>query len=249
MKYTLITGASSGIGKELAYTYAKNGHHLILVARRKNLLETLKEELEKQYLVNVLVYSCDLNDLSQVKNVFEDINNAYDIDCLINNAGIGNFELVGDLSVDTISSQISVNLTSPILTTNILLANLKQNKGSVINVCSILSFIPNIKSSVYTASKFALYGFSNVLRLENPDLHVLTIHPITVTTPFFSDPNYLKTVKNQLDPKLVAKKIYHSYKKRKRICHVPRISGLVNILYQFFPKTLDYLNRKYFANK
>src|SRR5690606_28067931 len=102
---------------------------------------------------------------------------------------------IGAIDIENLTKQINVNLQAPIIATNCLLTNLKRNKGSVINICSILSYLPNFNSSVYTASKFALYGFSNSLRLENLDIHVLTVHPITVRTPFFNDPHYFDKVK------------------------------------------------------
>ena len=247
--YTIITGATSGIGKELATCFAKGGHNLILISRRLHLLEDLRKFLVKKYHIDVLVFSCDLNDIDLSKHLFQEINKRYEIKCLVNNAGVGYFDKIGSLNCDTISEQINVNLQIPIILTNYLLANLRRNKGSVINLCSILSYLPNFNSSVYTASKFALYGFSNSLRLEYPDLHVLTVHPVTVRTPFFRDPNYFNKIKLVVKPEKVATKTYKAYKRKKRKCHIPGYSGLINILYQLFPQTIDYLNRKFFSNK
>ncbi|QVK19219.1 SDR family NAD(P)-dependent oxidoreductase [Mycoplasmatota bacterium] len=249
MRYTVITGASSGIGKELAYIYAKHGHHLILIARRVNILVELKKELEAMYDVLIECISCDLNELDNVQNIFEKINQTYEINCLINNAGLSYFEYVEDLSLKNIQEQTNVNVISPILGTRILLSNILRNKGSVINICSVLSYLPNLKSSVYTASKYALYGFSNTLRLEYPKLHVLTVHPITVKTNFFKDPSYLSQVKKVIEPKTVAYKTYRYHVKKKRKCDIPRSVSLLNILYHFFPRIFDYLNRRFFSNK
>lgn len=247
--YTVITGATKGIGKELAYKFAQKGHNLILIARSLSILIDMKRDLEERYFIDVIIYQCNLNDLEKVISLFHDIKEKYAINCLINNAGISYWENIGEISLFSLNEQINVNLQAPILITNILITNLRQNKGSVINLCSVLSYLPNTKSSVYTASKFALYGFSNVLRLENPWLHVLTVHPITVKTDFFKDPNYINKTKHILNPDKVADLIYKSYIRKKRKCHIPRYVGFLNILYQLFPKTMDYFNRKHFSNK
>jgi len=249
MTYTIITGASSGIGKALAFIYAKSGHDLILIARRLDLLTQIKTELEAAYKHQVLCYSCDLNQIDTSVQLFESINKNYEINCLINNAGLSYFEKVEDLTVDRVKEQTNVNIIAPILLTQILIHNIMQNKGSIINICSILSYLPNTSSSVYTASKYALYGFSNALRLDYPTLHVLTVHPATVKTHFFKDPTYLTRVKKAIDPNTVAYKTYHAHIKKKRKCHIPRLIYLLNCLYQIFPRLIDYFNRQFFSNK
>ncbi len=249
MKYTIITGASSGIGKELAYKYAKEGHHLILIARRINILYQIKDELEALYEVSIECFICDLNDTETITQTIENINTHFEINCLINNAGISYFEKVEDLSLETIKNQINVNVIAPMLMTKLLIANLTRNNGAVINICSILSYLPNAHSSAYTTSKYALYGFSNSLRLDFPNLHVLTVHPITVKTNFFKDSNYYSNIKKVLYPNIVAKKIYSAYVKKKRKVNIPYSIGLLNIIYQIFPRLIDHINRQFFSNK
>lgn len=249
MLYTLITGSTSGIGKELAYQYANKGHSLILVARRDEILQNLKSELEAKFNCLIAYYVCDLNDLSKVNEVFAKINSKYAINCLINNAGIGIFENINDLSIETINQQINLNVISPVLITKLLIDNIGQNKGSVINICSLLSYLPNAGASIYVGTKHALYGFSNSLRLEYPDIHVLTVHPATVKTNFFKNEQYLEKQKYVINPELVAKKTYHAYRKHKRKLNIPKSICLVNGLYQVIPTFVDKLNRKYFSNK
>lgn len=246
--YTIITGSSKGIGKNLAIEFAKNGHNLILVARSSEILSELKKQLESLYNVSIGVFPCDLNDLQQVEKVFNQINN-YNINCLINNAGIGIFTKVEEIDNKELLMQMNVNVLAPIMITKMLLPNLSKNKGSVINICSVLSYMPNTKSSVYTAGKSALYAFSNTLRLEYPHLHVLTVHPITVETTFFADPNYLNNIKTKLKPELVAKKVFRAYKKKKRRLNIPKLIFWLNLFYQICPKFIDKLNRKYFSHK
>lgn len=249
MKYTIITGATSGIGKALANTYAKEGFNLILVGRRIEILTEIKTSLEAEFRVNIRCLQCDFNHLDDVVKKFNDININYQINCLINNAGIGIFESINDISIDNLIKQNNINVNSPILIVKILLNNILNNKGTIINVCSVLSYFPNFKSSIYVANKHALLGFSNSLRIEYPSLHVLTIHPVTVKTNFFNDSNYLTKVKNVLLPNDVAKKIYNSHHKRKRVLNIPAKIFYLKILYLLFPRLIDKMNNNFFSNK
>jgi short-subunit dehydrogenase len=88
MKYTVITGASSGIGKAIATYFASKGHNIIIVARRKELLDNLKKELEELYKIKVLVYIYDLSITENVYKFYDKIKN-YELEVLINNAGFG----------------------------------------------------------------------------------------------------------------------------------------------------------------
>lgn len=249
MHYTIITGATSGIGKELAFIYAKNGHHLILIARRYKHLVEIKNEIQTIYSVCVECFKCDLNDLPQVEAIFAEINNSYSINCLINNAGNALFEGIGKVTRDSLVTQTNINFLAPVLITKTLISQLKVNNGSIINICSILSYIPNAKSSIYVANKHALYGFSNTIRIEYPMIHVLTIHPKTVKTNFFQDKNYLKKAKNALDANIVARKIFKSHQNKKRKLNIPRKITLLIIIYQFIPNFIDWINIRFFSNK
>ncbi len=249
MLYTLITGATSGIGKELAYIYAKKGHNLILIARRDKLLQKLKSDLEANFDCLIEYYVCDLNDIEKVTEKINKLNNKYEINCLINNAGIGIFETINDLSIKAINDQININVISPIIITRLLIDNINKNNGAIINICSVLSYLPSTGASIYVATKHALHGFSNTIRLEYPNIHVLTIHPATVKTNFFKDENYLQRQKHVIDPTFVAKKTYLAYQKRKRKLNIPKSFCLINGLYYILPSLVDKINRKYFSNK
>jgi short-subunit dehydrogenase len=92
MKYTLITGASSGIGKSLAEKFANKGHNLIIVARRTNLLNEIKKNLENRYKIDVVVFTVDLSKEQEVEKFYNDVKK-YDIELFINNAGFGDMNL------------------------------------------------------------------------------------------------------------------------------------------------------------
>jgi short-subunit dehydrogenase len=92
MKYTLITGASSGIGKGLAEKFASKRHNLIIAARRTNLLNEIKKELENRYKIDVVVFTVDLSKEQEVEKFYNDVKK-YDIELFINNAGFGDLNL------------------------------------------------------------------------------------------------------------------------------------------------------------
>lgn len=248
MKYTIITGASRGIGKELAYVNANKGHNLILIARRYDLLLKIKSDLQAKYNVLIECIKCDLTNLEETEKIINFINDNYLINCLINNAGIGLFESIEDIKKESLLSQTTLNFITPILITKILIPQLRQNNGSIINICSVLSYIPNSLASIYVGTKHALYGFSNTIRLEYPDIHVLTVHPKTVKTTFFQDETYLNN-NRPLDASIVAHKVYKAYKKKKRILNIPKTLFFLHLFYQFFPKSIDKINIRFFSKK
>ena len=156
-KVVLITGASSGIGKQTAIEFAKLGSSIILVARRKNKLEQVENEL-KQFNVNTLVCACDVSKKDQVEELSKIVLQKFDsIDILVNNAGFAIYGSVSDLSIDEIESQMETNYFGMIYCVkNFLPLMLKKKSGHIVNVASVgASFsIPGVSS--YCATKFAM---------------------------------------------------------------------------------------------
>ena len=197
-KVVLITGASSGIGKQTAIEFAKLGSNIILVARRKNKLEQVENEL-KQFNVNTLVCTCDVSKKDQVekmsKIVLEKFNS---IDILVNNAGFAIYGSVFDLSINDIESQMETNYFGMIYCTkNFLPLMLEKKSGHIVNVASVAaSFgLPGIAS--YCASKFAMLGFSEGLKheLSGTGVGITVVSPIMVKTDFFEHPSFAKMPK------------------------------------------------------
>jgi len=190
-KVVLITGASSGIGKQTAIEFAKLGSNIILVARRKDKLEQVENEL-KQFNVTTLICPCDVSKKDQVeimsKTVLEKFNF---VDILVNNAGFAIYGSVLDLSIEEIESQMETNYFGMIYCTkNFLPLMLKKKSGHVVNVASVAaSFgLPGIAS--YCASKFAMLGFSEGLKheLSGTGVGITVVSPIMVKTDFFEHP-------------------------------------------------------------
>ena len=212
-KVILITGASSGIGRETATEFAKLGANIILVARRKHNLEEIANELKK-FQVSTLVCQCDVSKKDQVEEMKKKVLEKFDsVDILINNAGFAIYGSVSDLSIDEIESQMETNYFGMIYCIkHFLPLMLKKGSGHIVNVASVAaSFgLPGIAS--YCASKFAMLGFSEGLKheLKNTGVGITVISPIMVRTNFFDHPSFEKMPKyspTSLTPKTVAKAI------------------------------------------
>ena len=176
-KTVLITGASSGIGKQTAIEFAKLGSSIILVARRKNKLEEVENEL-KQFNVKTLVCVCDVSKKYQVEEMSKIVlKKFHSVDILINNAGFAIYGSVRDLSISDIESQMETNYFGMVYCTkNFLPLMIEKKSGHIVNVASVAaSFgLPGIAS--YCASKFAMLGFSEGLKHELNGTGLSLIH-------------------------------------------------------------------------
>ena len=158
----LITGASSGIGKSIANTYAKMGYDLILVARDKEKLELVKEEIGSR--VNVELCVMDLTDIDNCKKLY----NMYrDIDILINNAGMGKFGEFVDIDLDDELKMIDINVRSMHTLMKLYLSDMvKKDSGMILSVASIAGFMPGPLMSTYYATKNYVVSLSEGVREE-----------------------------------------------------------------------------------
>ena len=129
MKYTVITGATGGIGRALAMEYARHGHPLILLGRDSERLNQIVEDLNAIHHQSYITYSVDLTDIDTLTTILEEINERYALECIINNAGIGIFEAVDQIEAHSVEKQLAVNVQAPILITTSLLANVRR-RGS-----------------------------------------------------------------------------------------------------------------------
>ena len=170
----LITGASSGIGKELAIIHAKQGGNLVLVARREEKLIELKNELEQQYKVTITVIAKDLSDVNSPKEIYDEIKEqGIEIDYLINNAGYGALGKFHQIDLNKQVSMINLNVTSLTALTHLFLPDfVKRNSGKVLNTSSTASFMPGPLQAVYFATKAYVTFFSNALSEELSDTNI-----------------------------------------------------------------------------
>lgn len=167
MKYTVITGASSGIGLETARAFAKKGKNLILVARRKQKLQLLKEELLKKYpTVQIVLIIKDLSDREEVLAFYEETK-AYQVETWINNAGLGYYGSVAGQSMEKIYQLIQLNIEALTVLSTCYVADYEMIEGAqLINVSSAGGY-KNVQNAVtYCASKFYVSAFTEGIALE-----------------------------------------------------------------------------------
>lgn len=166
-KVVLITGASSGIGRAAAKTFAAQGAHVILAARRRDLLESLEQELQS-YGVQVLVVETDLLNDDDIDALADVALKAFGrVDVLINNAGLAVGGAFESLDPDEIRRAIRLNVTSLIRLTQLTVPRMiEQGGGVVVNVGSVAGGIFTPGQSAYAATKAAVHGFSVALRRE-----------------------------------------------------------------------------------
>lgn len=215
----LITGASGGIGLELAKIHAKKGGDLVLVARTLPKLESLKAEIEKQYNVSVHVISEDLSDPQSPQRIFDYTeSHGLEISTLINNAGFGGHGLFHKRVLDADLSMIQVNINALVSLTHLYLQGMvERNHGKILNVSSTVSFLPGPLQAVYYATKSFVTSFSQAIaqEVEDNNITVTALCPGTVKTGF-AEAGDLKGVdawKNAKSPESVAQIGYQAMEK------------------------------------
>lgn len=176
-KIALITGASSGIGKEFCHLHAERGGDLIVVARRKEKLVKLQSELEKTHGSKVVVIAKDLTLPEAPQEIYKEIQTAgLEVDYLINNAGFGMRGLFHEISLDTHVNMINLNVTALTVLTHLFLPDfVKKSGGKILNVSSTAALVPGPLQAVYYATKAYVTSFSNAIAKEYEN------HNITIT--------------------------------------------------------------------
>ncbi|KFM14446.1 dehydrogenase-reductase SDR family member 3 protein [Marine Group I thaumarchaeote SCGC AAA799-D11] len=254
-KSVLITGASSGIGKQSAIEFAKLDADLILVARRKEKLDELASELEK-FNATVLVCQCDVSNKEQVKEMSKTVLEKFDsIDILVNNAGFAIYGSVKDLTIDEIESQMETNYFGMMYCIKSFLPSMLEKKsGHIVNVASVAaSFgLPGIAS--YCASKFAMLGFSEGLKheLHNTGVGITVVSPIMIRTDFFDHPSFEKMPKyspTSLSSKTVAKAILKAANSSRLEIIVPSVVRSAVWLKHTFPFFINPIIGKSFKKQ
>lgn len=167
-QYALITGASSGIGLEMAKIMASKNINLVLVARSSDKLEQLRAEIEKENNVSVLCLSKDLSKIESCLEIYEDLKSkSIEIKYLINNAGFGDFGLFSESEWKRNYEMIQLNMASLTYLCHLFLESMIKNKsGKILNVASTAAFQPGPKMAVYFASKAYVLHFSEALNFE-----------------------------------------------------------------------------------
>ena len=258
-KVVVITGASSGIGKALAEKYAAEGWNLVLAARREELLSEMKEKLQN---VEVLTVKTDVSVEEDCKNLMEKaIGKFGKIDALINNAGISMRALFNDVKLDVLHRLMDVNFWGTVYCTKYGLPYLLETKGSVVGVISVGGHIGLPGRTGYSASKFAVRGFLQTIRVENlkNGLHVL------IVAPGFTSSEIRKSALNaqggpqgetprnesgMMSAEECAAHIYKAVRKRKRELVLTFVEGKLTVfLAKIVPRFVEKMSYKMFAKE
>ncbi|MCP1186593.1 SDR family oxidoreductase [Paenibacillus sp. 1781tsa1] len=189
MKYTVITGASSGIGYETALAFAARGKNLILVARRLDKLEELKSTIQGiDPKVNVIVHTSDLSVTAEAYTLYNDLKE-YEIETWINNAGLGESSFIADQNLDKVETMLRVNIESLTVLSTLYVRDYANVEGTqLINVSSALGYAIAVGSVAYSASKYYVSAFTEglakELELKGAKLKAKVLAPAITETEF-----------------------------------------------------------------
>ena len=183
----MVTGASGGIGADLARVFARNSHDLALVARRADSLEALADEIERTGRPRPIVIAHDLASPGAVDHVAAALDAAdAKVGILVNNAGFGLLGTVATLDPDAQRGIVDLNITALLALTTRFLPDLRAARGKILNVGSIASVMPGPGMAVYYASKAFVSAFSRALteELKDEGVAVSVLHPGVTSTDF-----------------------------------------------------------------
>lgn len=249
-KVVIITGGTSGIGKAIAMAFAKRGARIVISGRNPDGLKNTKEELET-FTKDVLTVQADVsNENDCVRLINETLNRFGSIDILINNAGISMRALFSELDLDVMRKVMDTNFWGTVYCTKYAMKPLLKSKGTIVGISSIAGIKGLPARSGYSASKFAMNGFLEALRIENlkTGVHVLTC------CPGFTASNIRNTAlakdgqvqgesprdeAKMMQPEEVAEALIRAIEKRKRTLLLTSQGKLTNFMNKFFPAWLD----------
>ena len=228
----LVTGASSGIGEEIAKILDSMGYDVVIAARREDRLKKLAAELKN----NTKIVACDLSDREECRRLFSE---AGEIDVLVNSAGFGVFGEFTDTDLDSELSLIDVNITALHMLTKLFLDGfVKRNSGYILNVASVAAFFPGPKFSSYYASKAYVLRLSEAIGAElkkrKSNVGISVFCPGPVDTEF----NKVADVKFALPgitARRAAEKAVSGMFKKKRVITCPGTVGFLRFLSKITP--------------
>ena len=185
----VITGASSGIGKALALQLADAGYKIVLVARSTEKLDSISEEIQKNG-VECLAVPTNVAQPNQINKLKDRALAFGDVSVVVNNAGVGKFSGIEDITLEDWNWQINVNLRASFLVSQAFIPNMKEmKKGTLVFINSVAGKKGYAYSAAYVSSKYGMRGLSESLReeLRKDNIKVISIHPGAVDTPFWDN--------------------------------------------------------------
>lgn len=241
----LITGASSGLGMELAKLFAADGSDLVLVARREDRLKELAEQLKSEHGVEVYVLPKDLSKKSAPEEIFSHLNKEnIQIDVVVNNAGFGNKGHIAELDTDLQLDMIQVNLVALTHLTRLFIPGIiERGYGGILNVGSLAGFQPGPNLAVYFATKAYVLSFTEALaeEISNPNIKITCLAPGPVKTEFgeksdLEDSLLFKVSLMEMEP--VVRAGYEGFRKGQTIVIPGLKQQIVPFLNRFTPRLL-----------
>lgn len=199
MRYALITGASSGIGYELAKLFAGDGYPLIIVGRDGQTMEEKARELSGQYGVTVIPMMKDLFHPNAAQEIYDETKSkGLQVDVLVNDAGQGQYGLFAEAELQRLLDIIQLNVTSLTVLTQLFLKDmLARNEGKILQVASIASELPGPLQAVYHATKAYVLSLSEALvnELKDSAVTITSLQPGVTDTDFFDKADFPKDLK------------------------------------------------------
>ncbi len=260
-KIVIITGASSGIGKSLAKEFASRGANLVLAARQYVTLSEIAQKLEQQYNIKAIAVQCDVSVEAECEQLTKQaVLNFGKIDILINNAGISMRALFKDAEIKVLKALMDVNFWGTVYCTKYALPEILKTRGTIVGVSSIAGYKGLPGRTGYSASKFAMNGFLDALRVENLKTGV----NILTACPGFTASNIRNTALDQhgvqqgestlheekmMTADEVAKIIADGVEERARTLIMTGQGKLTVALSKFIPGVLDKLVYNMFAKE
>ncbi|MDQ0269350.1 SDR family NAD(P)-dependent oxidoreductase [Cytobacillus purgationiresistens] len=257
-KNIIITGASGGIGERMAYLCAERGANLVLIARNIEKLQILQAELKRRFSGDFHIFQLDVSDTDKVATVFAQVQRVFkEVHVLVNNAGFGVFSYANEAEMAEVKAMFDVNVIGLISCTKMVLPQmLDQKHGHIINIASQAGKIATPKSSAYSATKHAVLGYTNSLRMElhKHRIKVTAVNPGPIETNFFNiadkEGTYVENVKKyMLDPEAVAKKVVDSMLTSTREINLPRWMNMGSIIFALFPRLFERVGSNVFNKK
>ena len=256
-KNALITGASSGIGKDMAFVMAEKGINLVLLARRESILNEIKHDLEKKFQIKVLIIASDLSQITEYQRIHDEcLNNDFSPDFLVNNAGYGTLDSFHKISYEDHIKFINVLSTSVIALTQLFLQNmLDKGFGRIINIASLAGFAPASNSGgMYTAVKSMIIKHSEGIHKEysNKNIFCCAVCPGFTHTEFHDQMGDFKSSIPSfmwMDSKTVAEQAFNETMKGKDLFINGGINKFLAFLMWLTPKWLTNLYYKVIMRK
>jgi short-subunit dehydrogenase len=203
MKTMIVTGAGSGLGKELALLFSQKGYHLLLTGRKAGKLTTTKKEIEAEGgKADIVVL--DIRNPEDIVKKVEEISRKFDLYGLINNAGVGHFGPFVTIRDQQITDMLDTNVLGTILMTRSVLPHLRD--GQIMNIISTAGLRGKVNEAVYVASKFAIRGFTESLQKEYEDstIKIKAVYMGGMDTPFWNNSDHVKDSSRFRSPREVA---------------------------------------------